>query len=265
MLEKGKKMKEALSQILKLLRLQSIAKKIRDPGTYAESADITWKDQMMNFYSQFVKKGDLCFDVGANVGIITQIFLRLGAKVVCVEPEKNCLRQLHGRFDKNPDVKIVGKALGEREGQGSLMICKEANTINTMSKEWKEKGRFSEDHKWTRTQTVTVTTLDNLVKLYGLPKFCKIDVEGFEKSVLKGLTKPIPFLSFEFTKEFFSESKNILDHLSSMGYKEFKSTYGDTNQLLFGPQWLKPEELSRKIDAVDDKLLWGNIYAKIGP
>ena len=38
----------------------------------------------VDFYRQFVTEGDLCFDVGANVGRRTRTFLKLKAKVVAV-------------------------------------------------------------------------------------------------------------------------------------------------------------------------------------
>src|SRR4249920_1319317 len=38
------------------------------------------------FYSQFIGRRSLCFDVGANVGTRAEIFLSLGATVVAVEP-----------------------------------------------------------------------------------------------------------------------------------------------------------------------------------
>ena len=41
-------------------------------------------DEMVRFYSQFVAPGDVCFDVGANVGNRTRVFLALGATVVAV-------------------------------------------------------------------------------------------------------------------------------------------------------------------------------------
>lgn len=37
---------------------------------------------------QFIKKNDLCFDIGANEGDQTSLFLELGAKVVSVEPQR---------------------------------------------------------------------------------------------------------------------------------------------------------------------------------
>ena len=43
-----------------------------------------------------------------------------------------------------------------------------------------------------------MTTLDTLVAEYGEPAFCKIDVEGFEVEALKGLSRPLRALSFEY-------------------------------------------------------------------
>ena len=54
-----------------------------------------------------------------------------------------------------------------------------------MSETWKKQGGISKDYTWTKTEKVSVTTLDNLISLYGLPKFCKIDVEGAALDVLK--------------------------------------------------------------------------------
>ena len=51
------------------------------------------------FYSKLIQNGDLCFDVGANVGNRTEAFLKLGARIVAVEPQPECiavLNELHG-------------------------------------------------------------------------------------------------------------------------------------------------------------------------
>ena len=45
---------------------------------------------------------------------------------------------------------------------------------------------------------VKVTTLDDEIKKYGAPSFCKIDVEGLEVDVLRGLSSPIKMISFEY-------------------------------------------------------------------
>jgi len=160
------------------------------------------------------------------------------------------------------DVIIVNKALGDYEGYGEIDICEEEPTISTMSNKWKYDGRFSKDYKWETKQQVIVTTLDSLIALYGLPKFCKIDVEGFEESVLRGLTVPIPFISFEFTREFFDDAKKCINHLLSISSAKFNCSIGESMELLF-PDWTTPKELYEKIDSLEDEFLWGDIYAKL--
>ncbi len=216
---------------------------------------------MTRFYSQFIQKNDTCFDIGANVGSRTDVFLKLGAKVVCVEPQHVCVEQLRVLFGNNPDVIIVDQAVGDMEGCGELALCEDAPIISTMSDKWKNQGRFARDHVWGGTQKISISTLDVLISRYGLPVFCKIDVEGFEEPVLRGLTQPIPFISFEFTREFFDDAKKCIDHLISIGSVTFNCSIGESMNLLF-PIWVTPHELYQKLDSLDDPLLWGDIYAK---
>ena len=152
------------------------------------------------FYSQFIKPGDLCFDIGAYRGGRTEVFLKFGARVVAVEPQEKCIKYLQKKFGKEPRFTLIGKGISDKEGELTLSICEEADGISTFSDKWKI-GRFS-NYKWNKKKIVSCTTLDNLIKEFGLPVFCKIDVEGFEFQVLNGLSHPIPNISFEFTKEF---------------------------------------------------------------
>lgn len=256
------KTRSSLVYIIKLLKLYPAAKKVKLWIVRLSPRHLFHEREMLAFYSQFMNKGDLCFDVGANVGRFTKVFLKLGAKVVCVEPQETCLQQLYQSFGNDKNVIIVGKAVGECEGYGELMICEDATTISTMSTKWKNEGRFSRDYKWTRTQDkVPITTLDALILSYGLPKFCRIDVEGFEESVLKGLTKPIPFVSFEFTTEFLDDAKKCINRLQSIGRAKFNCTLGESWKFLFS-KWVAPDELYKKIAELDNKLLWGDIYAR---
>src|SRR5205814_4061017 len=72
----------------------------------------------IDFYRQYLqgfRSGDLFFDIGANEGYKTKIFLRMGARVVAVDPDEHNQEVLRNsfltlRFVKNPLV-IVGKAV----------------------------------------------------------------------------------------------------------------------------------------------------------
>jgi FkbM family methyltransferase len=152
---------------------------------------------------------DIIFDVGANQGSKADIFLRLGARVIAVEPDRACQRILRDRFlryrIKQGKVTVVGKAVSDQSGVGEMWIDGPGSAVNTMSRKWANhlKGNrenFKHDHcglQFSRSKLVETTTIEDLVKLFGMPFFIKIDVEGYELSVLRGLRQPVPFLSFE--------------------------------------------------------------------
>jgi len=150
------------------------------------------------FYGSFIGKGDLCFDVGANIGNRISPLLAVGAKVVAVEPQESCINILRLKFGDK--IELVAKGLGEREGRENFHISN-IDTISSFSDEWinsVKDDRFKE-FNWDKQVEVEMATLDQLIDKYGEPQFIKIDVEGYELNVLKGLTRPIKIISFEYT------------------------------------------------------------------
>ncbi|MFH1940944.1 MAG: hypothetical protein ABIL68_02475 [bacterium] len=59
---------------------------------------------MAAFYRRFFRPGELCFDVGANRGNRTAILSDLGARVIYIEPQPSCVRELRKRFGRNANV-----------------------------------------------------------------------------------------------------------------------------------------------------------------
>ena len=158
----------------------------------------------ISFYKSFLPACKLIFDIGANDGHKTAAFLTLAEKVICCEPDKQSLKRLLVRFrNQRRRVTIENKALSDKEGFAELHIHHPGSAFNTLSNKWmkllEEEGekRWNEQIKFTVTETVPTTTLDNLIRKYGLPDYIKIDAEGFEEHVLKGLSQPVPYLSFE--------------------------------------------------------------------
>ena len=236
-------------------------------STMTKTFGLHHNKRMLVFYSKLIEKGDLCFDVGANIGKFTKVFSELGAKVVCVEPEEACLWQLHNLYDGNKSTVIVPMALGDYEGEGELMLCKEDLGLSTLSAKYMVNYPIEQlsGHKWTKTESVPVTTLDILILLYGLPKYCKIDVEGFEAQVLNGLSRSVRFMSFEFHKWCFEEAKKCINRILQIGDAEFNFMFGESMKFA-SRKWMSPKELYKIIGETsyvsDDRFFWGDIYVR---
>lgn len=219
---------------------------------------------MLKFYSQFIRQGDLCFDIGANVGNRTQIFLKLGAAVIAVEPQDFCAKYLTEKFRKENRVVVVQKALGSKEGEGELLICS-SHQMSSMSKDWINAVQTAERFplmKWENTMRIPVTTIERLIEVYGKPTFCKIDVEGFEFEVLKGLTKKIKFISFEFTPEFISVAIDSINHLAAIGDYCFNFSSKESMRLDL-TNWINHADMCHILETLSDKTIFGDIYAKL--
>jgi FkbM family methyltransferase len=218
-----------------------------------------------NFYSQFISSGDLCFDVGANYGNRTKIFLTLGARVVAVEPQELCMAKLRRRFGRNRNLTLVPQALGAAVGEKQIYLSA-ASTVSSMSSDWIEKvkasGRFA-NVEWNGSAKVSVTTLDALIAKHGTPVFCKLDVEGFEAEILSGLSRPIRTVSFEFTPEIIEVALACITRLEQLVCYEFNVSFAESMQFHL-PSWVGASEISRLLTEITpDKKCFGDVYARI--
>jgi len=250
--------------IKKIIRYSSLYRALKMAMIKRSIGRWTKHDQkMLDFYGQFLKTGDLCFDIGANMGNRTKIFLSLGVRVVVVEPQDQCIRFLRKQFGENHRVVFVQKAVGEREGVSEMMISEE-HAISSLSAEWIEtvqrSGRFSE-FRWPEKQMVQVTTIDNLIHENGQPSFIKVDIEGYEYEAIKGLTRPVRGLSFEFTPEFLDASYGCIHWLSRLGDAQFNYTTGETMELVL-PGWTHSEGMLKILSRHKNDNVFGDVYVK---
>lgn len=202
--------------------------------------------------------GDLVFDVGANVGDKATQFLARGARVVCFEPQPACAETLRSRFAGESRVTVVQKGLADQAGTLTLSIC-DNDTLSTFSEQWKH-GRHARN-RWARSAEVDVITLDAAIAEYGRPRYCKIDVEGFEIRVLRGLTQPVDVLSFEFAKEFMENARTAVSYLNGIGMNEFSVALGE-NDFFSVDGWVDGHLLVDAISRQEQPLLWGDLYAR---
>jgi FkbM family methyltransferase len=218
----------------------------------------------LEFYSSLILPGGLCFDIGANIGNRVKIFLKLGSRVIAVEPQDKCIKILRRVFGTNPNLTIVEQALGHQEGFAQLSIG-DACTLSSLSSDWidavRKSGRFSE-YSWSNTQNVSVTTIDALIHKFGLPDFIKVDVEGYELQVIKGLSQPVRMISLEFTPEYLDSTFQSIDLLKRLGPICLNYSLGESMRLALH-EWTGPEQMITILSGFkNDAVLFGDIYVR---
>jgi FkbM family methyltransferase len=216
------------------------------------------------FYAAFISSDSLVFDVGANLGNRISSFLNIGAKVIAVEPQIFCCRYLRKKFGTR--ITIENMAAGSQPGHLDLFVS-DSHTLTSLSKDYVDKvgkTRFSEA-KWKKSKLVEVTTLSHLIQRHGLPDFIKIDLEGFELEVLKGLDQEVQCISFEYNtpdmKEIMFDCLNTL-HKISPRY-EFNFSEGES-MLLSKKSWLEFDAFMQLVQK--DEFLntgFGDVYCRL--
>ena len=193
---------------------QSLRRMLKPPVVAVEPEEVIEKRRA--FYSEFAVENDLVFDIGANYGNRIEPNLRNGCKVVAVEPQPECVNYLRKKYKDKVSIENVG--VGASKGVLDFHISS-WSILSTFSDDFiqktKESGRFSKS-SWDKTIKVNLVTLDDLIAKYGSPQFIKVDVEGYEEQVFKGLTKKVKYISFEYTlPEFADNLDRILVQLKS--------------------------------------------------
>jgi len=143
------------------------------------------------FLARAVRPGWTVFDVGAHAGFFTLLLGRLGASVFAFEPNPVTRQRLQANIRLNDLLacRAVGSAVADRCGEGLFRPEKNLSPLQ---------GHLVEPDYPLGFRTppvepipVALTTLDEFVSGQGIPApdLVKIDVEGGEVRVLKGMKR----------------------------------------------------------------------------
>jgi FkbM family methyltransferase len=138
------------------------------------------------FLASRVRPGDVCLDVGANVGAyVLQLahWSRPGGRIIAFEPSPAAAAILthHVRLNGLAErVEIVRAAVGAEPGTATMHVAGADG-----------RGRLGVEHPElagrTETLQVPVTTIDQYCGAHGImPAWILIDIEGFEIAALRG-------------------------------------------------------------------------------
>jgi FkbM family methyltransferase len=211
-------------------------------------------------YAQLLPQGRaLCFDVGANIGRITEVLLELGHKVIAFEPQSECVKEIKARCTPyKHSLQIEETALGDARG-GVTMFVRESAGQSSLRSTW--------EGVVTDTIQVQVSTLDLAIHKFGIPAYCKIDVEGWELQVLLGLSQPIHLVSFEYHQNDgkMKDAYACLDRLCSLAQIELNLTAREQSQLVLD-DWVDADEFKavfqRRFHG-RDQFVYGDIYVRM--
>jgi len=208
-----------------------------------------YERRYITYLTERLRPEDVFIDVGAHVGIHSLLVARamsmqsLNGQVVAFEPASDVLSCLQEttRANEVSNIEIVGKALGAEEGYVSLRA---------------DPDRFDENDASVRSafgpgeivEEVPVTQFDTWFagSRFEEVNLIKIDVEGFELDVLKGMEQTLTnirprIIGVEIRDYILErahlEEHEVVDFLDSVGYRQVPTADLEGNVIF------KPSEL----------------------
>jgi FkbM family methyltransferase len=217
----------------------------------------------ISFLKSLLPTPSLSFDIGANVGNKSEAMLAAGARVIAFEPNPLLMSELRAHCSGERNWMMIPAAVGSRPDILTF-YARETHGLSSLDihgvQDWQGPlaGTFS----------VPVVTLDAAISSFGVPSYCKIDVEGWELEVLNGLSRPLPLLSFEFhlNDRDIPQTLRCLERLATLGEYHINVTPAERPHFLFD-SWIPlqhfvvrfPDDLKHRLTG---GLLYGNIFAR---
>lgn len=180
--------------------------------------------ETMELFRRLLSPGDTVIEVGGHIGYISLYFKWLvkQGEVYVFEPGANNLPYMRRNVVPR-GIHLIEKAAGDHNGQEVFFLESLTGQNNSFVPKFEgleanAANAFIGDSKVTEVK-VEMIRLDDFVESHSLiPRFVKIDVEGFELSVLKGMTNTIRQHCPKMMVEVQADQAAIFDLLSSAGY-----------------------------------------------
>ncbi|MFA5997308.1 MAG: FkbM family methyltransferase [Candidatus Paceibacterota bacterium] len=219
---------------------------------------------LTNFLINFLRKGDVFFDVGAHVGyysILASTLVESSGQVHSFEPTPRTFESLKENASKKSNITVNNNAVLNKETEIEFVdYGPKYSAFNTFKARTSEEMKFLDDANRIKVKAIS---LDTYCRDKGVsPTFIKIDAEGAEHLILQSMQhiltdiKPLVTLEMGGDEEWAkncTESIEILKKYGYIGYEidndgylqkhEYKESYRYDNLLFVHPENQKQAEL----------------------
>jgi FkbM family methyltransferase len=206
------------------------------------------------------------FDIGTNHGHFTDEYIKLypDIQVICIEANPTLCSNLVNKFQNNPNISVYHYLVSQKSNEYiNFYINNGCDGVSTASTNWVNNSRFNQEELWLQPIEIESITIDDLIINTFTPDMIKIDVEGYENTVIKGLTKKVNLIQFEWAEEEMESIKNTCEYLKSIGYTQFSYKFEDRPYSYIPTKYSSLEDLELFNQLIPSrKEKWGMIYAK---
>ncbi len=194
-----------------------------------------YEPRPIKYYTPLIRPGDTVFDIGANIGAHTLHFARLvgaSGRVVAFEPTEFGVAKLRRNLSLNPE--LAGRVTVEQR----FVVADSGDPVPAVVPASWPVGEWNDDLHWGhlgKSKTLneaTAVTGDAYCAAAGITaiRFVKIDVDGHEFGVLKGLRKSLR----EFRPRILIEiAPFIYEGINVAEFDEFVRFLADLNYTFF--------------------------------
>jgi FkbM family methyltransferase len=183
-----------------------------------------YEPHFAELFSLLVGPGDLCVDVGANVGVHTVRLAKLAGQngeVIAIEPDPGVMRRAQRNVVLNDlaNVRTVNAAASDQAGEMRLYRPGSWDTNRARA------SLLRHSYLTGATTTVPVVTIDDVCAGRRVA-LIKIDVEGHEAAVVRGaagaIDRDVPSIIFEYAPELLGDAaRSPFGWLAGQGYEMF--------------------------------------------
>ena len=185
----------------------------------------------ISLMKKYIKTGDTVLDIGANIGFYAEILSGIvGEKgnVHCFEPDITNFKHLESRSKHLPNVTINNKAVSDKTETIKIYTSKKLNV---------DHRTYKPDEYDQEIDIYAIAVDEYLQSSTSEINFIKMDIQGFEMSAVKGMTKTLQSPNLKMLSEFWpygmrKAGTSVLDYFYFLKQYNFYIYLIENNQLI---------------------------------